>query len=89
METDLRHPLDDDPPAEGGAAALPVWVARLEERLVGVDRLYRHQFNELEKQVAAVEQKVEVQQKWIQGTAVLVGLEVLGLLIAILTGWRP
>ena len=89
MPADLHRPMDDDPPGDGGTEALPIWVARLQERLLGIDRLYRHKFEALVGQLSALERKVETQQKWIQGTAILVGLEVLGIIVALLNGWKP
>ena len=87
-----KHAVHDenhlDPPPEG-AESLPAWVARVEERLKGVDRLYQTKFAALEHQITEIQIQVRSQQRWIQGTAIMVALEVLGLVVALATGWRP
>lgn len=81
MSQTIREPQPDPDPN------LPMWVARLEERLSAGDTLYRYKFEALEKRVEEMKEQVERQQRWIQGTALLVGLEVLGVLGTLLAGW--
>jgi len=55
----------------------------LEERLAGLDRLYVAKFVVLEERIDELSCQVKTQQKWIQGTAILVALEVLAIAVAL------
>ena len=72
-----------DTQQNGGGVAWPLRVAQLEERLAGLDRLYVAKFVALEERIDELSCQVKTQQKWIQGTAILVALEVLAIAVAL------
>lgn len=74
---------------DGGGAALTVRVAQLEERLAGLDRLYLTKFAVLEARMNELHTQARSQQKWVQGTAIMVALEVLAVAVALLARWWP
>ena len=71
--------LGIDPPVT--ADALPERMARLEERVTALDRVYREKVEQIEAVVEGLREEVRGLRGWVQGTAVVLALQVLGLIL--------
>ena len=72
-----------DPPAE---AVLAERVARVEEQVRALDRVYREKVEVLSEELSGLREEMKGLRRWIEGTAVVLALQVLGLVLYALAG---